>query len=218
MELTRARLYHLLADDAAEHGAHGVDVAPRGLGEESHDAVGIDVVNLRSRGLRVVDALRVRHHRSGIGVVTGLGERPVVLRHERFERGEADVKHRPAIELGEIAEQKLPGLVHRLLQGLKRQTLGLLHLRGDAAADVRAETGGIALVKLERVRLDVLDLAGNAVVELRHAAHLGEDDALPVLELDAFVVDARHQRRRVVGDGGDDARVGSSPSTSCTSN
>ena len=35
------------------------------------------------------------------------------------------------------------------------------------------------------------------------------DEALDRLEtaLDAFVVDARHQRRRVVGDGGDDARV-----------
>lgn len=55
------------------------------------------------------------------------------------------MKQRGPLHLGEICEQKLPGLRERSLQGLERQLLRLLVLGDDAAAQIVAVGGRVEI-------------------------------------------------------------------------
>ena len=206
VELAGARLDHLLADDAAEHGAHGRYVPSRRLGKGGEDAVGVDVVDLSRGGRGLVDLLGACDDRGGVRVAAR-GRELTVIGGEGVHRLEAEVEDGAAVQLGKVGEEKLARVLHGRGEGLEGELLGLLDLRGDATAGVLAVRRCI-LLEFERVRLDVFNPSRDAVVELRHALDLGEEHPLTVLELHALVVHARHQRGGVVGHGRDDARVG----------
>mmetsp|Transcript_892 Transcript_892/g.2930 ORF Transcript_892/g.2930 Transcript_892/m.2930 type:complete len:529 (-) Transcript_892:351-1937(-) len=206
VKLPRARLHHLLADDAAEHRAHRRDAPARRLREERQHAVRVHVIQLRARGRGRVELVRDGDDRGGVRVVPGLRELAAVRRGELFERGEPEVQRGRPLEFGKVGQEELPGVRHRVLQRLELQRLRLLHLRRDPAAGVRAVRRRV-LFELERVRLDVFYFPRLSVVEFGHPSHLREDHGLPVLELDAVVVHARHHRRRLVAHARYDARV-----------
>mmetsp|Transcript_10527 Transcript_10527/g.34051 ORF Transcript_10527/g.34051 Transcript_10527/m.34051 type:complete len:301 (-) Transcript_10527:130-1032(-) len=111
------------------------------------------------------------------------------------------------VELGKVGHKELPGIRHGGGERLEGQGLGLLGLGDDPAALVGAIRRRVD-VELKRVRLAVLDLAGLAIVELRHALDLLEGHELAILELEALVIHAGHEGGVVVADGCDDARVG----------
>mmetsp|Transcript_13865 Transcript_13865/g.31791 ORF Transcript_13865/g.31791 Transcript_13865/m.31791 type:complete len:237 (+) Transcript_13865:117-827(+) len=115
-------------------------------------------------------------------------------------------------ELGKVAEQELARVVGRRGERFERHRLRLLRLRDEPAALVRRQVGALhaaAKLRLERVRLAILHLACDAVVQLRHTLHLRERDELSVLEFEPFVVDVRDDHGSFVHlrDGGDDSRV-----------
>ena len=64
---------------------------------------------------------------------------------EGVQRLEGNMQQPGALNLGEVAEQKLSGVLQRCLQGLESQLLWALELRHNTAAHVRAVAAGVLL-------------------------------------------------------------------------